>query len=510
MNCITIKGELVTPKTEAMAYEQTNQRVDTLEQSIQNDFAGVRQEITETANEVESRIGNEMEVLNGRLTSDISSVDGRIDNIIAHNSDTEGNSELIDIRTGADGIAYTSAGSAVRNQFDMLQSNKADASLFAIDTEWITDITHPVCEIGSLSGSTGENTENAARIRNDTHIRLNEGDSIDFSDAYASNLATDRIGNAVLYHYNIHKEFISHESMSLGTSTRYTATNIEYIRFVCSKSSGAVTSEWAAATSGRIKIEKPQTIQTLDIDAMLEGADADAFISRVMRNKTKSWYNGKKFAFLGDSITHLDNYSFLINNFAPDSVSDCGISGTTVCGSGSDAMWQDVRINSLPLDADIIHVMGGTNDNFQNKPIGEVSLDNCDTNTFVGAYNVLLSKIYYRYFKETTGKYNQTIDYSGVTRINADRYSGYPYIIVATPFYSIQAQENESKYADAIKEIAKMWHIPCVDHYYLDGINDQNAYRYQDDDVHPNARGRIKMYGTLQGTLMSIEPPEIN
>ena len=101
MNCITIKGELVTPKTEAMAYEQTNQRVDTLEQSIQNDFAGVRQEITETANEVESRIGNEMEVLNGRLTSDISSVDGRIDNIIAHNSDTEGNSELIDIRTGA-------------------------------------------------------------------------------------------------------------------------------------------------------------------------------------------------------------------------------------------------------------------------------------------------------------------------------------------------------------------------------------------------------------------------
>ena len=116
MNCITIKGELVTPKTEAMAYEQTNQRVDTLEQSIQNDFAGVRQEIAETANEVEDRIGNEMEILNGRLTSDISSVDGRIDNIIAHNNDTEGNSELIDIRTGADGTVYTSAGAAVRVQ----------------------------------------------------------------------------------------------------------------------------------------------------------------------------------------------------------------------------------------------------------------------------------------------------------------------------------------------------------------------------------------------------------
>lgn len=474
-------------------------------------------------------------------------VNARLDNIIADGQQTQGNTELIDIRTGADNVTYqtagtavrsqitnlsdhigsvqtelidirtgadetvyTSAGAAVRGQVNLLQTNKADASLFIIDSETVIDVTHPVCEIGSLSGSTGEETVNSERIRSDDYILLNAGDSIDFADAFDAKLNTDRIGGAVLYHYNIHKEFISYESMSLGTSTRYTATNIEYIRFVCSKSSGAVTSEWAAATSGRIKIEKPQTIQTLDIDATLEGADADAFISRVMRNKTKSWYNGKKFAFFGDSITHLDNYSLLINNFAPDSVSDCGISGTTICGSGSDAMWQDVRINSLPLDADIIHVMGGTNDNFQNKPIGNISLDNCDTNTFVGAYNVLLSKIYYRYFKETTGKYNQTIDYSGVTRINADRYSGYPYIIVATPFYSIQAQENESKYADAIKEIAKMWHIPCVDHYYLDGINDQNAYRYQDDSIHPNTRGRIKMYGTLQGVLMDIEPPELS
>ena len=34
MNYITIDGELVTPKTEAMAYEQTNHRMDTLEQNI--------------------------------------------------------------------------------------------------------------------------------------------------------------------------------------------------------------------------------------------------------------------------------------------------------------------------------------------------------------------------------------------------------------------------------------------------------------------------------------------
>lgn len=46
----------------------------------------------------------------------------RIDNIIAHNNDTEGNSELIDIRTSTNAVVYDSAGSAVRNQLSALKN----------------------------------------------------------------------------------------------------------------------------------------------------------------------------------------------------------------------------------------------------------------------------------------------------------------------------------------------------------------------------------------------------
>lgn len=41
----------------------------------------------------------------------------RVDNIIAHNNDTEGNTELIDMRTADDGTTYSSAGAALREHY---------------------------------------------------------------------------------------------------------------------------------------------------------------------------------------------------------------------------------------------------------------------------------------------------------------------------------------------------------------------------------------------------------
>lgn len=49
----------------------------------------------------------------------------RVDNIIAHNNDTDGNTELVDLRLDTDGKTHNSAGSAVRTQFNnILNGNK--------------------------------------------------------------------------------------------------------------------------------------------------------------------------------------------------------------------------------------------------------------------------------------------------------------------------------------------------------------------------------------------------
>ena len=52
-----------------------------------------------------------------------SEITARIDNIIAHNNDTEGNTELLDIRVGTDGTIYGSAGEAIRQQLKKIKFN---------------------------------------------------------------------------------------------------------------------------------------------------------------------------------------------------------------------------------------------------------------------------------------------------------------------------------------------------------------------------------------------------
>lgn len=64
-----------------------------------------------------------------KARADIRALGARVDNIIAHNNDTEGNSELIDIRTGADGTVYENAGSAVRTQNNILADNLSNLNL---------------------------------------------------------------------------------------------------------------------------------------------------------------------------------------------------------------------------------------------------------------------------------------------------------------------------------------------------------------------------------------------
>ena len=87
------------------------------ETAFETDISQIKEDM-DTAKDIIIRNVNDW---SENLHHEILSIGNRVDNIIAHNNDTEGNTELIDIRTGSDGTVYASAGDAVRNQLQTLE-----------------------------------------------------------------------------------------------------------------------------------------------------------------------------------------------------------------------------------------------------------------------------------------------------------------------------------------------------------------------------------------------------
>ena len=63
---------------------------------------------------------------NAELDKAAEKINARVDNLIAHNNDTDGNSELVDLRNGADGNTYNSAGEAVRTPVARIDAHVKD------------------------------------------------------------------------------------------------------------------------------------------------------------------------------------------------------------------------------------------------------------------------------------------------------------------------------------------------------------------------------------------------
>lgn len=69
-------------------------------------------------------------IANMTTKSETDGVKAQIANIVANNNDTEGNSELVDIRVDIDGKTHTSAGTAIRNQIKNLRKYNPNATVF--------------------------------------------------------------------------------------------------------------------------------------------------------------------------------------------------------------------------------------------------------------------------------------------------------------------------------------------------------------------------------------------
>lgn len=206
-------------------------------------------------------------------------------------------------------------------------------------------------------------------------------------------------------------------------------------------------------------------------------------------NTNINWWHGKKGDSLGDSLTEqgfFQRYTSMYYNL--DSFKNHGVGGSKLSGEDADSskpsMWKDSRINELRDDADFITILGGQNDG--NVEIGEISKTNMDTNTYIGAYNTIIDKIY-------------------------TKYNGRIQIILCTPFYVPSEGDDGVRFitlGNAVKEIGKLHGLPVADFGGMSGANKyvKDIY-WGSDKTHPiEDFYRDKITPILIDTMNKVKP----
>lgn len=220
------------------------------------------------------------------------------------------------------------------------------------------------------------------------------------------------------------------------------------------------------------------------------------FFTSTNPNSTNTWF-GKKWIAYGDSITEQNSYTQKVANKLGLKMINKGIGGTTIAdqdGNNTNAFCRDERINTFDTDADLVTIMGGTND-WERSEIGDLTYSNgFDTTKFKGALATTIIKIQNRCPNATIvvcspigGRYTKT-------GVNAN--------------IPIQDKYGKTTYdiAKACEEVAEYMGV----HYcntWCCGINNWNRVDNIEDGVHPTQdKGTDKIAVKLIGTLKSIEP----
>lgn len=237
---------------------------------------------------------------------------------------------------------------------------------------------------------------------------------------------------------------------------------------------------------------------------------------------------GETWSALGDSLTALGSGSqylgYVLSKLGLANYHNCGIGGTSVSGAtNANAMYQDTRIEALNINSTCVTVMGGTNDFWQqyykDHPStnytgwGDCTRENHDVSTFCGAYNVMLSKILYKFCKVPA--YYNDVDYTGITQVSTA--VGNFRLILLTPPQAFHVDGDSASAAllqngitaahDYVKQIAELWGLPCVDTWEM-GMNDMNRSLffadYLTDATHFNAFGHERLASLIIDKVLQV------
>jgi lysophospholipase L1-like esterase len=285
--------------------------------------------------------------------------------------------------------------------------------------------------------------------------------------------------------YDINKVFISgNNSVTSGTAL-IAPTNAVYIRFSIDITNGQSVKNTCQLEQNTV------TTSYLAYGYVL----ASQYINIP---SSPSWYNGKKLTTFGDSITAGATWQpYLMSKLGFSSYTNLGVGGTKLADDGSNTgMVTDARINTIPLDSDVILLMGGTND-WGSIPLGDLTYP-YDVTRFKGALAQTILKL-------QTRCPNALIVVMSLLSGRGDVNGSGQAINGTTPAVNSLGLTSED-YANATKDVCHYMSTPFIDVFGKTGINQFNRATYITDTVHPNSAGGKLMANVIVNGLKGMEP----
>ena len=268
-------------------------------------------------------------------------------------------------------------------------------------------------------------------------------------------------------------------------------------------------------------------LTSLFITMALSGAVAQSSAPKVVlaenEKTTNSQWQGKRVAFLGDSMTDRRRvgttyvYWEYLDELLGITPSVYGISGNQWDGIYKQA--QKLK-EDKGTDVDAILIFAGTNDFNSGTPIGDFFAEiiretNHNGKQLMRKYRTLVM--------------NDTTFCGRINKVMAFLKENYPQqqIIIMTPihrgfakFGAANVQPDESfansqrlyvdSYVDALRQAASVWAVPLIDLYSLSGLyplaDAQSVYfaNRETDRLHPNALGDYRLAKTIQYQLLAL------
>ena len=363
-------------------------------------------ELTEQIETMDNKVDNAVTTLNSAINTTESRINARVDNIIANSAATEGNSELIDIRRGADGVTYTTAGKAVRKQLTGIAEKEYDIEHKI--SGFYTEVETTGNNLFNADQAIANKTINSSGVLTDAN-GYSLSNYIDVKDISTLYFTYDSVSDipTYIFTFDYQKNFIERIA---GSNSEYTiGEGVRYIRF--NTTNGRVPLYMVAATEN-LPFEQYSYSKTTNLTA-----DNISTLTAEVQN-TRSKLYGKKLCVCGDSLTYgayadtdenntrktyayytakRNNMTLVVNAVSGSTLTSFK-EGETGGGAAFTYGGNYARYKRLGNDLDYITIWFGLNDNtYLSKTNGIGTIDSTDVTTFYGAWNTVLSYLIEHY-----------------------------------------------------------------------------------------------------------------